>query len=143
MPAMDDIKKQRPKKDIHEKNTERLLKWHARRANNEFTRIIRELSWPKYLAGATVVMAFALFLNLPLVRIIHHNSDLKVQVDEIMTKFMAKMDSDERRFQKNLLYKFRTEKQMQVKNVTSDDLKSSRFFDEACASGPVAGQPSE
>lgn len=130
MPAMDDIKKQRPRKDIHEKNTERLLNWHSRRTSNEFTKIIREMSWPKYLVGATAIMAFALFLNLPLVRVIHYNSDLKVQVDEIMTKFVAKMDSDERRFQKNLLYKFRTEKQMQVKNVTSDDLKSSRFFEE-------------
>lgn len=127
---MDDIKDQRPKKDIHEKNTDRLLKWHAKRTSSEYTKFIRELSWPRYLIGATILTAIALGLNLPLVRVIHYNSYLKSQVDEIMAKFVKKMEKDERRFQKNLLFKFRSEKQMLVKNVTSDDLKSSRFFEE-------------
>ena len=126
---MDEIKKERIKKDIHEKNQERLLKWQAQRAQQDYTKIIREMSWPKYMLAATVMVGIGLVLNLPLVRFIHYNEYLTEQVDLIMKRFISQMDEDDRRFQKNLLHKFRTEKNMQVKNVTSDDLKSSKFFD--------------
>ena len=127
---MDEIKKERIKKDIHEKNQEQMLKWRAQRAQQDYTKLIREMSWTKYLLSATVVIGIGLILNLPLVRYIHYNAYLTDQVDQIMKRFVSRMKEDDQRLQKNLLHKFRTEKNMQVKNVTSDDLKSSKFFDD-------------
>ena len=92
-------------------------------------KVVRDMSWPRYLAGASVVMIIMLAVNFPFVRTIHYNAGLGDRVEEIMKQFVEQMDNDDRRFQKNLLLKFRAEKQMQVKNVTSEDLKRSKFFD--------------
>lgn len=127
---MDEIKKERIKKDIHEKNQARLLKWQQKRNSQDYIKYIAEMSWPRYLAAGVAICAAALALNFPMVRLIHFNSNMGDQVKAIMKRFTDQMDEDDRRFQKNLLIKFRTEKNMHVKNVTSDDLKSSKFFDQ-------------
>lgn len=127
---MDEIKSQRAEKDATA--ARRKIAADEIQRNKRFIEsfeAIANMSWSKYFAGAVVVVTLSLLMNLPLVRHIHFKSRLGDEKQQLIDKFMGRMDKEDSIFQQNLLKRFRSVKKMDVKNVTDDELRTSKFFD--------------
>lgn len=126
---MDEIRKERIKKEIHEKNKRKAMESFLNRQVDNGFKFFLELSWPKYLTTFIVIFGAALVMNLPLVKEIHFDAYLNERRERMLDVFYKQLDKEEARFQQNLLKKFRKDKRMETINVTDEELKKSKFFD--------------